>query len=282
MNKTDRTSAEPSGPSRVKGWRTAGALFELRTGEPAAVPPHSHGTFQIGITTRDPGEYFCRGRIWSAPPGSIIVIPPEEVHAIGQGVRQAAESSRMIYVEPAHMLAIARQAAGGDGDMPAFENLVITDAAFIRAFEEMHMLCATDVPEHEKESSLATVLQQLVAQFAAPAAPDTRRERLRAKTFRARDFIVSNYRENISLAQLARIAHSSPYHFNRVFARYVGMPPHAFQNQVRVERSKALILEGASIAQVATQTGFFDQSHFTRYFRRIVGVTPSTYALSRS
>ena len=145
---------------------------------------------------------------------------------------------------------------------------------------ELHNGEPTALPV-EKLAALGADLGGPVAQSAAPTLADTRRERLRARVLATRDFIVTNYRENISLAQLAGLAHSSPYHFNRLFARHVGMPPHAFQNQVRVERSKALILEGTSIAQVAMQTGFFDQSHFTRYFRRIVGVTPSSYALAR-
>jgi AraC-like DNA-binding protein len=277
-----KTTVEALGPSRVKGWRSAGVLLELHTGEPTALPPHSHTDFQIGITTRDPGEYACRGRIWSAPPGSIIVFPPQEVHSVNQvGVRQTDGRSRLMYVEPERMLAIARTVFGEGVGMPVFENLVISDAGFIAAFERMHALCETDALEHEKESRLCDVLARLIGDFAVAAAADTCRERLRAKMLRARDFIVSNYSENISLTQLADLAHSSPYHFNRLFTHHVGMPPHAFHNQIRVERSKALILGGASIAQVAMQTGFFDQSHFTRYFRRIVGVTPSTYALAR-
>ncbi|HEY4066412.1 MAG TPA: AraC family transcriptional regulator [Burkholderiaceae bacterium] len=282
MTRHNETSAEALGPSRVKGWRTAGVLLELHTGEPTALPPHSHSAYQIGITTREPGEYVCRGRVWHAPRGSIIIFPPDEVHSVGQvGGRHTGDASRLMYVEPQRLLEIARAVAGPEASMPSFDELVITDAAFIGAFEAMHALCGTDAPEAQKQASLRAVLGELVARFGAPAALDRRRERLRARVLAARDFIVSNYRENISLAQLAGLAHSSPYHFNRLFARHVGMPPHAFQNQVRVERSKALILEGTSIAQVAMQTGFFDQSHFTRYFRRIVGVTPSSYALAR-
>jgi AraC-like DNA-binding protein len=58
------------------------------------------------------------------------------------------------------------------------------------------------------------------------------------------------------------------------------MPPHAFQTQVRVSRAKTLLLEGWSISQVASQTGFADQSHLTRHFKRLVGVTPGRYQQS--
>src|SRR5690606_16999615 len=106
------------GTTRVKGWRSAGVLLELHSGEPTALPPHSHTAFQIGITTRDPGEYLCRGRVWNAPPGSIIVFPPQEVHSVHQvGVRHAQGRSRLMYVDPSRMLAVARALHGPKAGM---------------------------------------------------------------------------------------------------------------------------------------------------------------------
>jgi len=55
------------------------------------------------------------------------------------------------------------------------------------------------------------------------------------------------------------------------------MPPHAFQTQVRIARAKNLLREGHSISHVATMTGFVDQSHLTRHFKRLVKLTPGQY-----
>ena len=55
------------------------------------------------------------------------------------------------------------------------------------------------------------------------------------------------------------------------------MPPHAFQLQIRLTRAKRLLLQGMPVSAVATETGFFDLSHFTRHFKRHVGVTPGSY-----
>jgi AraC-like DNA-binding protein len=57
----------------------------------------------------------------------------------------------------------------------------------------------------------------------------------------------------------------------------VGLPPHAYQTQVRVMRGKSLLAQGLSIEQVALKVGFFDQSHFTNHFRRLFGYTPGIY-----
>jgi AraC-like DNA-binding protein len=63
----------------------------------------------------------------------------------------------------------------------------------------------------------------------------------------------------------------------RTFRRDVGLSPHAYLTQIRVEAAKKLLSEGASIVDVASDIGFTDQSHFTRHFKRITGVTPGQY-----
>ncbi len=65
----------------------------------------------------------------------------------------------------------------------------------------------------------------------------------------------------------------------RVFCKQVGLPPHAYLVQTRVARAKVLLSMRLPIAQVAADTGFTDQSHLNRHFKRIVGVTPRQYAL---
>ena len=69
----------------------------------------------------------------------------------------------------------------------------------------------------------------------------------------------------------------SRYHLLRVFKRATGLTPHAFHVQHRVERAKSLLRSGLPIVQVAADTGFVDQSHFTRAFKHLVGATPGQY-----
>ena len=69
--------------------------------------------------------------------------------------------------------------------------------------------------------------------------------------------------------------------YERLFEHEVGMPPHAYQIQARIAHAKPLLLQGLSVSRVAGDTGFFDASHFTRHFKRHVGVAPGAYALGR-
>jgi AraC-like DNA-binding protein len=95
---------------------------------------------------------------------------------------------------------------------------------------------------------------------------------------RVQDYLTAHYADNIALEQLAAIAELSPFHLIRVFRRQVGLPPHAYLTQVRLKEAKILLALGLPIAQVALLTGFVDQSHLTKHFKRTVGVTPGQYA----
>lgn len=94
---------------------------------------------------------------------------------------------------------------------------------------------------------------------------------------RARDYLTDNYAENVSLERLSSVARLSPFYLSRVFCAELGLPPHAFQTQVRVNQAKRLLCQGLSAATVASETGFADQSHLTRHFKRLVGVPPGEY-----
>ena len=83
----------------------------------------------------------------------------------------------------------------------------------------------------------------------------------------------------LTLRDLAAVVHLSPYHFARRFKESTGLPPHRYIIARRIERAKQLLRGGdeLSLAQVAARVGFWDQGHFTRHFKRLVGVTPKRF-----
>lgn len=92
------------------------------------------------------------------------------------------------------------------------------------------------------------------------------------------EFVAENLAASLSLADLAAVAHLSEYHFARLFRQTTGRTPHQFVIARRVERARQLLGDGRlSLAQVAAEVGFADQSHLTRHFRRLVGVTPGQF-----
>lgn len=184
----------------------------------------------------------------------------------------------MMYASLDLLTTAGTEVAGRESDPPFFAAPIFLDDDLARSFLGFHQASEGKVPRLEQESRLFSVLTQFVLRHA-----DTRfsprpagKERQAVKL--VREHLEDNHAENVSLEELARLANLSPFHLVRVFREEVGLPPHAYQVGVRLARAKGLLLRGWPIAQVAQGTGFADQSHFTRRFKRLVGVPPGSYA----
>jgi AraC family transcriptional regulator len=89
-----------------------------------------------------------------------------------------------------------------------------------------------------------------------------------------REYIVAHLDESIEVATLAKLVGRSPFHFSRMFARSVGMSPHRYIVHLRLKRAVELICDGRfGLAEVAVRTGFADQSHMSRWVKRVHGVS---------
>jgi AraC-like DNA-binding protein len=92
------------------------------------------------------------------------------------------------------------------------------------------------------------------------------------------EYIHANTSGNISLADMAKIAEVTPHHFASLFTKEIGLSPHQYVLRVRIERAKIHLKDGGlSIAEVSRLIGFRTQEHFTKVFRRVVGVTPTKF-----
>jgi AraC family transcriptional regulator len=99
-----------------------------------------------------------------------------------------------------------------------------------------------------------------------------------AKLRQVVDYIHAQLHQDLRLSEIAAIAQMSPYHFLRLFKQSTSLTPHQYILQRRIEQSKLLLHHSElSIAQIASQVGFADQSHFTRCFKRTMGVTPRQF-----
>jgi transcriptional regulator GlxA family with amidase domain len=98
---------------------------------------------------------------------------------------------------------------------------------------------------------------------------------------RVLEYIVTHLNENITNDALAEVAGLSVCHFARMFKQTVGVSPHRYVLQCRIEWARELLADtDMPLSEIAIVTGFSDQSHYTRWFREIIGVTPGSYRWS--
>lgn len=90
-------------------------------------------------------------------------------------------------------------------------------------------------------------------------------------------YLDENYLNNIMLSDLGNVADISKYHLIRQFEKQYGLSPHRYITNLRINHAKKLLKSNNDFANVALESGFYDQSHFTKYFKEYTGVTPMKY-----
>lgn len=266
----------------IEVWRPSDLTqLELRRGFGVArpVPRHWHEEYQLCLIQSGPSELKYRGSSLPTPPASLFMIYPGEVHS-NRAYDSKGCSYRTLFLETELMRRAGVEVYGRDAGLPFFPTAVVFDGDVLGQYMNLHLALELPSSSLEREVLLLNFLAVLVARFAENRPPIRSFGLERQAVRRARDYLSEHYAENVSLERLARIANLSPFHFNRVFSEQFGMPPHAFQTQLRVARAKTLLREGWTTAQVASEAGFADQSHLNRHFKRLAGVTPGQYRLS--
>jgi AraC-like DNA-binding protein len=150
----------------------------------------------------------------------------------------------------------------------------ISDKSLGRLFLKFHTEMDSKPFALESASLWREFVSEMILRYGNRPATTLKLGNERWAVKQVKDCLESRYAENLTLEELARVANLSPFYLVRVFRKEVGLPPHAYQTRVRLNRAMALLARGASIGEAALNTGFFDQSHFTNHFRKVFGYTP--------
>ncbi|MGP4110563.1 AraC family transcriptional regulator [Streptomyces sp. 4N509B] len=242
--------------------------------------PHAHEEFAVGVTSGGLETIAYRGGHLVSGPGSIVVLEPGEIHTGGPALSDAGYAYRALYPPPA----LLAEACHGDGDRPHFRSAVIHDPQLADALARAHR-AASRPPGHRDplhaESELPWLLATLARRHAVPGSARPSRPLPRGDGERVARVVRQRLADQPlappSLAEIAADLGLSRYQVLRAFRSHVGMPPYAWLAQHRVARARALLDAGQPPAAVATAVGFADQAHLTRWFRRVLGVTPGVY-----
>ena len=237
---------------------------------------HTHEGFAIGVIERGAETFYYRGAIHTAPAGSVVVISPDELHT-GQSATDYGWSYRMIYPAADLLARVASELAGRPRGIPYFTAPVFYDPSLFAALRTAHIALEESLSALERETRLMDAFALLIQRHAEDRPLLTKSSPAHDALRQAQDYLRDHYAEDISLERLAQLVYLSPYHLSRLFREQLGLPPHTYLNQIRVNRAKRLLNSGLAASDVAHVVGFADQSHFSKAFKRVVGVSPGQY-----
>ncbi|GGV25749.1 transcriptional regulator [Actinomadura cremea] len=242
---------------------------------------HAHEGYAIGVIVAGVEEFECAGGAERAGTGAVVAVNPGAVHT-GQAGGPEGWAYRMTYPSVEVLTEIASE-LGLPRGTPAFPSPVLDDPDTARRLRAVHRagergdgLAASTM----LRTAYAGLLRRHAARLpsagppgAPPALPPAVRD--------ARDVLHASLVDPPTLEELAATVGTRPFPLLRAFREATGLPPHAYLNQARVRAACALLDEGLRPGEVAARTGFADQAHLTRHFKRTMGVPPGAYRAAR-
>jgi AraC-like DNA-binding protein len=241
---------------------------------------HAHETYTFGLVESGIEEFDYGGRLLRAGPGAVALLDPEVVHT-GQAASPAGWAYRVLYPEVSVVTEVAAQLGWRSGT-PRFPQTVLYDARSAALLRSAHQAA-----EHGDQLASSSLLTEALAWLltahasAATAVTPPAIRRSPASVGTVCELLEERLADPPALAELAAMTGLSQFALLRAFRAQTGLPPHAYLNQLRVRRARTLLDTGITPAEVAMTTGFADQAHLTRHFKRVVGVPPGAYQRER-
>ncbi|MGW6564337.1 AraC family transcriptional regulator [Streptomyces sp. NPDC054975] len=231
-----------------------------------AYPMHVHDVWTLLIVDDGAVRYDLDRREHGTPHDTVTLLPPHVAHngspATADGFRK-----RVLYLD---LPQLDESFIG-----PAVDTPDLADPLLRVRVAQLHAALTHKGDELEAECRLALIADRLRTHLRPRVTPEPPS---RGVAHTLRDLLDERLLDNITLAQAAQQLHAHPTHLVRAFTTSFGIAPHQYVMSRRIAQARRLLLAGHPPAEVATTTGFYDQPHLTRHFKRHVGTTPGKFA----
>ncbi|MFI1990229.1 AraC family transcriptional regulator [Actinoplanes sp. NPDC020271] len=256
----------PPAPT-IHAWRPPldGVVEVLHARFPShAYPMHAHDAWTL-LLVDDGAVRYDLDRHERGAFGELVTLLPPKVPHNGTGANGHGFRKRVLYLAPEQL---PERLIGASVDAPA-----LIDPGLHRMISTVHRLLRYPGDSPMANELLAVSLERLRVRLAAHPVPAP--DSSAARTLR--DLLEAHLVQGMSLADASSRLHFAPAHLVRSFRREYGMTPHQYVISRRVDLARRLIVSGHSLPSVALQSGFYDQPHLIRHFKRILGTTPKTF-----
>ncbi|MBO5093892.1 MAG: AraC family transcriptional regulator [Lachnospiraceae bacterium] len=250
---------------RVEAYRFEGIIQPF--------PNHFHEYYVIGFIENGRRSLSCGNQEYMITKGDIVLFHPGDNHACIQS-DEGTLDYRGINISKEVMRNLAEEAIG-EPKLPCFSKNVISDEEAVCYLRPLHELIMKGSHEFGKEEKLLLLISLLILRYGQSS--KDRIPEYREEIEKACDFMEQHFADRISLDQLCRCVGLGKSTLLRAFTRSKGVTPYRYLESVRIGKAKKLLEQGMSPVETAMLTGFSDQSHFTNYFSRFIGLAPGLY-----
>ncbi len=236
-------------------------------------PNHFHEYYVIGFMESGRRFLSCRNREYVIQEGDLLLFNPGDNHACAQSDSGVLDY-RGFNIPKETMLELAEEITG-HRTLPVFSSCVIRDEAATGYLLSLHEQIMGGSCEFDREEQLLFLISLLIRRYGQPY--ENHLPACRAEIDQACAFMEEHFADHLCLDQICRHVGLSKSTLLRAFTKSKGITPYSYLVNIRIGRAKKLLEQGVMPAEAALQTGFADQSHFSGYFHRFIGLSPGVY-----
>ncbi|MBC2459632.1 AraC family ligand binding domain-containing protein [Clostridium beijerinckii] len=237
-------------------------------------PNHFHDYYVIGFIENGKRYLSCKNKQYIIETGDLIVFNPGDIHTCEQ-IDDRTLDYRCINVKKDVMKKITFEITGKEY-LPNFMEFVLFRNELTSSLKELHLMIMEEEKNLKKEELFLFIMEQLIREYSNPVSEMTIQE-ASAEIKTVCDYLENNYMENITLNQLSNLTGLSKYYLLHSFTKQKGISPYNYLQTIRIGKAKKMLEQGVAPIDVAFKTGFTDQSHFTNFFKKLIGLTPKQY-----
>ncbi|MGE4276749.1 MAG: AraC family ligand binding domain-containing protein [Lawsonibacter sp.] len=237
-------------------------------------PNHFHEYYVIGFIENGQRYLSCKNKEYTIAPGDLLLFNPRDNHTCEQ-IDGKTLDYRCINIQPEIMSKAVFEITGKDY-LPCFTSQVVFHSELVPLLKELHLMIMQEETDFRKEELFFFLLEQLIEEYTDQNMPSPKSEQS-TETKAICEFLEQNYMKNITLDDLSNLTGLSKYYLLRFFTKQKGISPYSYLETIRIDKAKKLLEQGVLPIDVALQTGFTDQSHFSNFFKKFIGLTPRQY-----
>jgi AraC-like DNA-binding protein len=234
-----------------------------------AYKKHSHEEYSFGVVDNGKSSFWCEGKTMEVNARTVVLIPPGLVHSCNPE-QQNRWKYKMLFVEAGwlQMFLASRK-------ITVLNRPVVSDRADYPALNGRLKQLTLPASPLEREAGLLDFFEQALQGLQGTRQGNSVKELPKLQVIK--DYLHHNYQKKITLAELAQISGLNKFNIIRSFKDEFSIPPHTYQTLLRINLAKKLLRQDRPIVDVVCETGFYDQSHFSKVFKSHTGVSPEKY-----
>lgn len=230
---------------------------------------HFHNEISIGLIERGSTQTEINGNTYELHEKTFLIIPSDLAHKCNP-YNYKNWNFRMLYLTKEWF----KSAFNIQGEKVKFDYMKIGEDMFLDIIKLTNKI-ESETINIENETKLVNYISLLINNLSLE---DSLCENTNIKKINEiKKYIENNYLKNIMLDDLSERSQISKYYLIRKFNEYYGLSPHQYITNLRINHAKKLLKNNMDFADIAIDSGFYDQSHFIKCFKEYTGVTPMNY-----